>query len=497
MAENQQSDWWTEFVLLGFVLAIIGYFINLHIVLPLKAEYESGRLWWHLGKALVILALIVGMVWLLRKAYFAREERLRRKSALEDCKIQARDLLERAREKARESPEYFKSVSEDLEKLSEKMPVWSKGFLSKESEELFKSVTTEHEQLLSHCQRVLQKKANEERKAEQEEKENTQRVFEFFKQQGSTKTIPAEFAEFNQDIIENAEERYKRYFAQQLEIKRELAKEEELWKQACLFIWKNHAFPSHYASLGEREKQLYKDAQNLYEEGVLGEEIEKLRETELEQQRKQFLREEDYLQIAESVEAGQQRAEALASKEFFLASELTRQERDFLAKFYGFKPYKVSNFGDGFTGVLYRGERSNESANHFCTKHLFARLHPSAKIEHKDWWGNEIDVLFVKGNHKCAVEIETGSNKPDYIADKVAKLHKPYERVILVVPRDKLPKYRTHHDGQKVFVLTAKHAKENLLEWLSQNAPRNTKVQTQNTDDKTKTKQPAHLGIIT
>lgn len=234
----------------------------------------------------------------------------------------------------------------------------------------------------------------------------------------------------------------------------------------------------------------------MHEQGILAEEVENLRETELEQQRKQFLREEDYLQIAESVERGQQRAEALASKEFFLASELTKPERDFLAKFYGFKSHKVSNFGDGFTGVLYRGDRSNESANHFCTKHLFARLHPTAKIEHKDWWGNEIDVLFTKGNHKCAVEIETGSNKPDYIAEKVAKLHKPYERVILVVPRDKLGKYRMRHDGQKMFVLTAKHAKENIQDWLLQNASRKIKVQTQNTDDRAKAKPPAHLGII-
>lgn len=496
MAEKQQSEWWTEIVLLCFGLAIIGYFINLHIVLPLKAEYESGLLWWNLGKTFAVLALIGGIVRLSVWAYKSREERKSKKSDLECLKRQANELLEEAQEKARESPDYFNTVSKELSELSQRILRWPKGYLAKQCSELFEKVETEHQRLQTHCQNVLKEKEIARQKAMQQDRDNTQKVFEHFKEQGSTETIPARFAELDSKVIERAKEWYKTSWARQLAVDREIASQEEHWKQACLFVWKHHALPSNYANMSENEKQLYGEAQQLHEQGILAEEIENLRETELEQQRKQFLRQEDYLQIADSVESGQQRAEALASKEFFLASELTKSEREFLAKFYGFKPHKVSNFGDGFTGVLYRGERSNESANHFCTKHLFARLHPTAKIEHKDWWGNEIDVLFNKGNHKCAVEIETGSNKPDYIAEKVAKLHKPYERIILVVPRDKLSKYRIHHDGQKLFVLTAKQAKENLLEWLSQNAPRKTKVQTQNTDDKAKAKQPAHLGII-
>ncbi|MBI5355686.1 MAG: hypothetical protein HZB68_04495 [Candidatus Aenigmarchaeota archaeon] len=292
------------------------------------------------------------------------------------------------------------------------------------------------------------------------------KVYAAFRAQGHTETIPESCKDFPEEIIDMAKNWHQIMLDQEREEQRKLKAHEANWIEAVKFVWKYHALPAHFQSMGADGKDCYEKALQLDKEGKLGTVVAELREEEHEQRRKDYLTNDDYVQLAGSVEAGKAREKELVQKDFYLASELTKVEQNFLLQFHGFKSFNSSDDGSKLIPVIYHCT-TQESPAHFCSKHLFARLHPSAKIEYVDAWRNEVDIMFSRGKQKLAVEIERGTNKPDDVRQKIASLSKAnYAKIIVVVPRKMRSKYRQHHDGKKVFVLTPKNAKEAILEWL-------------------------------
>src|SRR3989344_1333399 len=290
-------------------------------------------------------------------------------------------------------------------------------------------------------------------------------VYSAFREQGHTEIIPEECKDYPASIIEDAKKWFDKYQDEERGRKRQEEWEREEYKEALLFISNNHGLPTYYAQLSNARKAFYDEALKLYKEGLLQGALAELRDQNIKEKPQAYITNQDYTDLAGGVEAGKEREKQLLTKKFYFETELGNGEQRFLKSFHKYETCKVSNFGDGFLHALFRKEGQNEGTQHFCTKHLFAKLHPGAQVEVRDWWKNEVDVVFKKGQKKLALEIETGSNKADYVRDKISNLCRAYDQIIVVVPRKVLPKYRAYHDGQKVFVLTAKQAKEHVLEW--------------------------------
>ena len=320
----------------------------------------------------------------------------------------------------------------------------------------------------TELQRAFEKQEREKQRRRQEAIDQREalvgRVFEVFLNQEHTDSIPEEFKNFPEDIIEEAEQCFED--ARREEGLREREEEQELEerKEAYKFVANYHGLPANYAKLSPEKQWHYNEALQLLKEGKLQQTLATLREQDTEKP-EVYITNQDYIDLAGGVESGKEREKQLLTKKFYFETELGNGEQRFLKSFHKYETCKVSNFGDGFLHALFRKEGQNEGTQHFCTKHLFAKLHPGAQVEVRDWWKNEVDVVFKKGQKKLALEIETGSNKADYVRDKISNLCRAYDQIIVVVPRKVLPKYRAYHDGQKVFVLTAKQAKEHVLEW--------------------------------
>ncbi len=116
-------------------------------------------------------------------------------------------------------------------------------------------------------------------------------------------------------------------------------------------------------------------------------------------------------------------------------------------------------------GGFYIKKRTAESPHHFCLKHLFAELHPQAQVEScQD--GKRVDVVIIS-MIKVALEIETGNNNSEQIAEKAQWLNHNFDYWIIVCPRKHLGKYDVFVDYEKSFCCTVKKAKEKLLQLLT------------------------------
>lgn len=114
-------------------------------------------------------------------------------------------------------------------------------------------------------------------------------------------------------------------------------------------------------------------------------------------------------------------------------------------------------------GGFYIRKHTAESPYHFCVKHLFAELHPDAKVE---YWcdGKKVDVAIVTDKLRIAIEIETGTNNSEQIQEKVAWLNDNFDYWFFVCKRKHLAKYDDYVDYEKSFCCTLKSAKEKLLQ---------------------------------
>jgi len=192
----------------------------------------------------------------------------------------------------------------------------------------------------------------------------------------------------------------------------------------------------------------------LLEKGKLAEEIASEFNTPLD---------EDYEKAG-----GIQHMQSLLKNNFYTPNELTDDEFKFLKRFHQYELYKAPNFGDGFTDVII-GTPVGEGKEHLVLKNLFARLHNSAVMEYHFDKKSEhrADVAYLpKTTLKIAVEIERGTNKIDYLKEKVQKLSQHFHKIILVCKREDLTKYKRFAQEDKVFVMTAKEAKLQVLDWL-------------------------------
>jgi hypothetical protein len=449
----------------GWFIAIAGISIILYskIYLPNNEYIDSGQILWDIAKVILIVTMVLVLIFIvIPRAWSFRQNRQHARISLYLNTRDANELLQETH-KDKSEREHFLSELQEIAKKLRSTP----KFLAEQAAQILPKVENEANRL----QKAIEK---EKRSAEDKKKSDHDRfvlqanqAYQAFIKQGHTKTIPEAFKNFDHHAIYTAEEWFKDYERENWKVEREKREDEEHRKSALKFVWKHRALPSDYSQMSEERQVHYDEAMALLKSGELKDVIDELREDELEQRRKDYLTDQDYVQLAGSVEAGKEREKELVENDFYFVPELKDAEQNFLLKFHGFKKFKVSDFGERLLPVLYRCSEKNESPNHFCTKHLFARLHPGAKIEAKDWWDNEVDVLFSKGKQKLAVEIERGTNKPADVRDKVSSLCRAkYAKIILVVPRDVLPKYRQYHDGKLVFVSTAKQAKEMILKWL-------------------------------
>jgi len=341
----------------------------------------------------------------------------------------------------------------------------SPQFLEKESQEAMALINTQLERFKQEQAREWELKEQTRVRSEEKRVQQVSDVVEVFKKQKRTDIIPEQFRYYGQSVINSAKDEYTELIRKEHTWTRQREEREEKRAEAFIFVLKNKALPSNFQNLSYEVRCFYDEALELQRQGLLKQQVDELREIKAPEKRTEYITDDDYVQLAGSLDAGKQREEQLKKNVFYFTSELTQNEKNFLLKFHGYKICKVSNFGDGFIYTIYRSA-SRERPIHFCTKYLFARLHASSRVEIRDWYKNEIDVLFTKGTRKFAVEIERGTNKAEYLRKKVSDLRHAYTKTIIVVPREQLPKYRMYHDGEKVFVLTAKDAKDILLKWL-------------------------------
>jgi len=453
LSDNEQL-----IIVAGFCIA---FFTGLY--LRHKDYIESSQMWWDLAKIVLTVTGIVILIFIIIPRVWRFREN--RKYERYNLSINIRDA-NRLLQEACEKKVRRENLIEELQCIAKSLRATPK-FLATQIQQVLPKVENEARRLQEAIEREKHAAEEKEKRKQAEFSRQANQVYQAFIEQGHTRTIPESFKNFDRYAIHIAEKWFENYERERRSVVREKHDEERHRKEAIRFIWKHRALPSDYPQWSNERKAPYEEAMALLNSGQLKNVIDELREEEHEQHRKDYLTDQDYVQLAGSIEAGKQREKELLQRDFYFASELKDVEQNFLLKFHGFKKSKISDFGERLLPVLYRCSERNESPNHFCTKHLFARLHPGAKIEATDWWDNEVDVLFSKGKQKLAVEIERGTNKPEYIKEKIASLvSAKYAKIILVVPRDVLPKYRQYHDGKLVFVSTAKQAREAILKWL-------------------------------
>jgi hypothetical protein len=456
------------------VLAVIGWFLGIpdlpKLVLDAAMTDDWDSVWNPVRHALIVrliavasMGVIVGTLYVIgRKIYVRQRDKKYAEQELRSAKFRIQELMTRAWKDLLANKTEIAAISNDIRGLQN----WSNYFFRAEARTMVLQFEQEYARLVKASENAKQREEQKQEKERAEFRKKVTQVYEVFKKQGHAETIPERFKDYDMYVIETAKEWLEEDRQREKARERQEEKDQESWREAVLYVWKHRALPSDFADLPDDKKRDYLEALRYKKEGMLEEQVEHFRNKDEEQRRKEYLTDDDYIQLAGSVEAGKAREKELLENNFYPASELTPEEKRFLLKFHGFKEFDASNFGDGFIPVIYHGAERNESPAHFCSKYLFARLHPDAEVEARDYLGNEIDVLFRKGKQKIAVEIERGTNKAGYVGQKVSDLSQAYAKVLLVVPRKVLPTYRMYHNGKKVFVFTPKKAKEAVLRWL-------------------------------
>ncbi|MBN1544317.1 hypothetical protein JW898_02540 [Candidatus Woesearchaeota archaeon] len=150
-------------------------------------------------------------------------------------------------------------------------------------------------------------------------------------------------------------------------------------------------------------------------------------------------------------------------KVFYRARDLTKEQK-IRAQKQGFEFIRGKELDSHLSGGFYiqRGD-SQETPYHFYMKHLFAELHENMQIE-KEVKDRRVDVYLNIEDYKVAIEIETGTNKLDDLAEKTAWLNENFDCWIYVCKKDLLPRYSQFVDGKKSFALTPKKAKKMVEE---------------------------------
>ena len=298
------------------------------------------------------------------------------------------------------------------------------------------------EYLLQKLKLEEKRKREEKRKKEKNNKQIINKIFNYFKEEDTIKTIPIWAKNTEQEIIEEAKRKYYEHTHEQYRQERtkEINKEQE--EQAKQFIIKNKALPSNYQELSEEEQNNYDQALKQLEQGTLT----KTESYEVEEQDKY-----------------------LATRRFFLAKELNKEQKERFTKKYGYKhkPFTHLN-GKLGNNLIINNQSKTESDYHFCTKHLLAKI--DDENSHIEYSIKEMraDAVFKYRNKKIAVEVETGSNNKEQIIKKIEWLNKYFNYWIILAPKKEQKNYRVYVDKKKSFCLGSKKAEQKILELKEQ-----------------------------
>lgn len=312
-------------------------------------------------------------------------------------------------------------------------------YLKKDYSKLFEKYSQDFKRLDS-CIILARKMIEDKIKFEDERKKRniakSKKILKYFIENNSCKIIPKWAINEEHFIINWAIENFK-----EIKEKEENKEHEEYQSQrnkeyAEEFILKYGSLPSDFHSFYKEKKELYLDALERFEKGEL----------KIKTEKEGFYKDEP----------------------FYLAKDLTPKERDDLIKLWGYKHMPFIGFNGKFGNQLFiKNLNTHESDYHFAMKHLFGNLNFGSPCMEYSFKGGVVDVLFLFGKKRVALEIETGSNKDLFIEEKVKYLDKNYDKWIILTSRKNKKKYRKFVDNKKSFCLGVKEAHDFLQSLLS------------------------------
>jgi len=423
-----------ELILLIVFCILIYFYFGIYI--PNKEYFDSGQILADVVKITIIIVAIglgfVALFFLIRRYLRQRE-----KKRIEKQKKQAH--INKLHKKFEDflNEDYSESSTEKIAEAWKKIKSFVATLPVEMKEEYKKRVNKYHRKLDNYYNQAAereeitreQKRKEEEREQEEQRlfEEQVEELFEFKKKSKSIDALPLNKT-YSSSVINKAEGKMKKYF------------DEEKWlrnarKEAIEYYAKNN-IDSKPSTFQEKEKV--------------------------------------YLQIRKDILDGKIipnqssvcKGERTLTLNFYRAKEMS-QEMKMRADAEGFS-YVRGNELDGFVaagGFYIMKEMKKESSKHFVTKHLFTELHPKMKVEHAIK-GKRADVAFVSRKLKLAIEVETGTNKKDQLAEKIQWLNQHFDYWFFVCSRKYISKYNKYVDGKKSFCLPPKKGKEKVLELI-------------------------------
>ena len=279
------------------------------------------------------------------------------------------------------------------------------------------------------------KQIKQEQQRKEQEQEKINNVTKHYLYKNSTKSIPDWALNYDEEIIQEAKKLYKKVIDEEKE-------REEKKQNAIKFVQVHEEYPSNFLKLGSEEKQFYHQAMQQLEKG----ELQPLQE---EPEPETLIQQEN-----------EEKYNKLLKDSVHEETRLNPNEKEFLLQNgYRHKPF-IHLHGTTGNNLLIKKNNDHESDYHFCIKHLFRELEwDHAKIE----FGKgdlRADIAFVYPHARIAIEIETGTNKPEQIEKKVKWLNEFFAYWIFVCSRKNIKHYRKYVDNNKSFCLTLKEAKE-------------------------------------
>jgi len=217
----------------------------------------------------------------------------------------------------------------------------------------------------------------------------------------------------------------------------------------------------NYFEEQEENKQIAQKAVKYYRHN----DLDTIPHLETEKEKRIFLETNEKIKNGET-EAREVKSEEL-SKHFYRAKDLDEElKRKAVAQ--GFEHTRgIELDGRICGGGFYIRRHKNESAYHFCMKHLFQELHQKMMVEY-EIAGRRADVALITESLRLAIEIESGTNNADQLTAKAQWAEEHFDHCVLVCSRENLAKYKELlKDYSKMACLTTKEAKEKVIQLLN------------------------------
>ncbi len=117
-------------------------------------------------------------------------------------------------------------------------------------------------------------------------------------------------------------------------------------------------------------------------------------------------------------------------------------------------------------GFYIKKGTSKESDYHFYTKHLLKEIDNRIRIEYciED---KRVDAAIVVEFMKVGIEIETGTNDNEQLANKIEWLNHHFNLWMFIVPRKHFGKYSLYVDNKQSFCCTPKNGKKWIIDIIA------------------------------